>query len=587
MAAGQVPEEFRELLSAVVDGQPGARGLRRLEEILLASPELQSLYNDFMTLHSMLLWEAGPPLSSSQSPSPVIVVDSSAPVRSPLLASNLSGIGSWMFSYMVATLLVGIGLLAGWAYRINGLPTMPATTTSKPEIAPVGRITGMADCQWTDPRFQVLAGDSVRLGQEYDLSAGYLEIAYDRGAKVILQGPCKYVVDSETGGFLGIGELTARIESRASKVESPAESARQEPRSRPSTRDAGLFTVRTPTATITDLGTEFGVSVDELGSKVHVFSGQVDVGLHARSGAAGGSRHLTAGQMASVGRAGIQTITHSGLRPMAVVRERFFYPGFAYDFRLQGENPAQRGQAPSTNPLHQPSGERLVLRGDAQIVGDAAEGKTRRLRLTDNREGCCGSAWHSVRQPVAGGFSAEFAFEFSEPRNFGADGMAFVVQDTAEGHRLLVGEKGAADHALSVCFDSYQNREEGDPSNAWIAVRAGGKIVGHVDLWTTYGLMHLSGSGMHTARVDYRPGRLDVYLDGQLVLANVAVDLRELAGGPALGADGKAWIGFGARTGSASENHDVSMWRFSPPRPSAAIDFGKKATPDGTQREHR
>ena len=34
-----------------------------------------------------------------------------------------------------------------------------------------------------------------------------MEITYDTGAKVILQGPATYEVDSTNGGFLSLGKL--------------------------------------------------------------------------------------------------------------------------------------------------------------------------------------------------------------------------------------------------------------------------------------------------------------------------------------------------------------------------------------------
>ena len=41
-----------------------------------------------------------------------------------------------------------------------------------------------------------------------------MEITYQTGAKVILQGPCTYEVDSARGGFLSLGKLTARVEMK-------------------------------------------------------------------------------------------------------------------------------------------------------------------------------------------------------------------------------------------------------------------------------------------------------------------------------------------------------------------------------------
>jgi hypothetical protein len=83
-----------------------------------------------------------------------------------------------------------------------------------------------------------------------------MEITYRTGAKVILQGPATYVVDATNGGFINIGKLTGIMEAA----------------------DAKGFTLRTPTAVVTDLGTEFGVEVDKAGSTTsHVFRGAVNV----------------------------------------------------------------------------------------------------------------------------------------------------------------------------------------------------------------------------------------------------------------------------------------------------------------------
>ena len=107
-----------------------------------------------------------------------------------------------------------------------------------------------------------------------------MEISYDSGAKVILQGPCTYEVDSAAGGFLSLGKLTARVErsevrrirGQKSEISTPL-----------SPLPYPLFAVRTPTAIVTDLGTEFGVEVDKSGAtQSHVFRGKIELRLARR-----------------------------------------------------------------------------------------------------------------------------------------------------------------------------------------------------------------------------------------------------------------------------------------------------------------
>ena len=41
-----------------------------------------------------------------------------------------------------------------------------------------------------------------------------MEITYDTGAKVILQGPVTYEVESPNGGYLSVGKLTGKLEKK-------------------------------------------------------------------------------------------------------------------------------------------------------------------------------------------------------------------------------------------------------------------------------------------------------------------------------------------------------------------------------------
>ena len=99
----------------------------------------------------------------------------------------------------------------------------------------VGRITGMVDCQWEtkglgirDWGFEEGSESKVQrteqiqslipnpqslvaLGDKFALASGLMEITYDTGAKVILQGPVTYEVESAAGGYLSVGKLTAEL----------------------------------------------------------------------------------------------------------------------------------------------------------------------------------------------------------------------------------------------------------------------------------------------------------------------------------------------------------------------------------------
>ena len=195
----------------------------------------------------------------------------------------------------MATVVVGIGL---WIASVTPAfyPPQIAKRSScareidrhEPQMELVGRITGMADCQWagTAP-----GSPGVPLGQKYELASGLMEITYDTGAKVILQGPVTYEVESN-GGYLAVGKLTGKLKKKGKGGRRKAEDAAS-PKS-PFPLPPSPFVVRTPTATVTDLGTEFGVEVDTKGlTTSHVFSGVVEVQVCLRGGKPGQAVRLT------------------------------------------------------------------------------------------------------------------------------------------------------------------------------------------------------------------------------------------------------------------------------------------------------
>ena len=295
-------------------------------------------------------------IKDQQYPAPPIILDLSTTVdRSPLV--NLFSPSGFLFPYAASALIVGIGLLIGWTCKVSLRQSVAPDRLEQVAIAvpseqpSVGRITGLVACRWADPATKVVDGDCVALGRKLVLASGLVELSYDSGAKVILQGPVRYEVDSACGGFLSLGKLTARVEGRAedrgrraeSKIFSPPSALRLPPSDRespgertanltfspveeaPTTslapRPSSLFIVRTPTAVVTDLGTEFGVEVDPAGATIsHVFQGKIEVCGVGQSSAS--AVQLGADESARVARGAKQAVSviREAGPPVAFVR---------------------------------------------------------------------------------------------------------------------------------------------------------------------------------------------------------------------------------------------------------------------------
>ncbi len=308
-------ERMVRLFAAEADEWSGTDEREELLELLRRDPKARAVYIEQAILHSLLLQKGrqgdGLPLSLLEIvSSPVPSARSSA--GSPgLLAGTWQGASGYLsqhpmvLSYLVATVCFAVALGLSSLIYVSGDYDLPGAETvaknsrgltaagGRTEETPsaglevVGQITGTADCRWTPAQIGPVRRE-VGLGQAYALTSGLMEITYDTGAKVILQGPCTYEVESANGGFLSLGKLTARVETQEEggrgKAEASNAGAAVELPHQPGAEKSpfplppSAFVVRTPTAVVTDLGTEFGVEVSKEGNTTsHVFRGMVEV----------------------------------------------------------------------------------------------------------------------------------------------------------------------------------------------------------------------------------------------------------------------------------------------------------------------
>ncbi len=156
-------------------------------------------------------------------------------------------------SVLFFVMLLGMLSFSGHVAPKNGLQATKA----------VARVTNLADCRWDAQSPPLSFYDRVAIGQKIDLAAGLLEIRYDTGATVVLQGPVTYEIRSENSGFLASGKMTGKVTGA----------------------NARGFAVSTPTVKVVDLGTEFGIEVGQMHETTsHVFRGAVKLVAAAESG---------------------------------------------------------------------------------------------------------------------------------------------------------------------------------------------------------------------------------------------------------------------------------------------------------------
>jgi hypothetical protein len=332
-------DEMHSLVAASLSDDLSPEQDHRLIELVHRDSEALDLYLKLVFESSILLtWAghgalqdtevAGSPEELQQTaalcPPTSFAVYSFSPHGFPVAAlrNTASFLSSgWPVAYLVATVAVGIGLWIGsitpafYPQQIakRSSSTRRIESAPEPQMEFVGRITAIADCQLARNMAPSSLNDAVPVGREVRLESGLMEITYNSGAKVILQGPVTYRVESAAGGFLSLGKLTARLEKGEGgrgKAERDGTQksgiGNQKSPSPLSTIHYPLFTIKTPTATVTDLGTEFGVEVAKSGETTsHVFRGSVRVQMLAGDGKSqGAARVLHENQSARVERSG-------------------------------------------------------------------------------------------------------------------------------------------------------------------------------------------------------------------------------------------------------------------------------------------
>ncbi|MCF7974779.1 MAG: FecR family protein [Phycisphaerae bacterium] len=166
--------------------------------------------------------------------------------------------------WIAAILIVGVSILTSLSVF---WPREPGPA--------IGTLISTYKAQWR--RLHVLPGDSLYAGR-YDLREGAARMELDQGVSLFLEAPCQ--VQLAQGG-----EVTLKSGRLAAVVSSQGKG----------------FRVRTPTALITDMGTEFGVLLHRDGStETHVLKGRVNVALDPNKAGQSKSLDVHEGQAAKV-----------------------------------------------------------------------------------------------------------------------------------------------------------------------------------------------------------------------------------------------------------------------------------------------
>jgi len=113
-------------------------------------------------------------------------------------------------------------------------------------------VTAELNSQWANVSRQLEKGDTLA-GGTWQLSSGVVELTFASKARVAVEGPARFTIVDDNSMELAYGKLSTDVP-----------------------KPAHGFAVKTPAATVVDLGTRFGLNVSSDDSiKVEVFEGKV------------------------------------------------------------------------------------------------------------------------------------------------------------------------------------------------------------------------------------------------------------------------------------------------------------------------
>ncbi len=211
-------------------------------------------------------------------------------------------------SLLTTFFLGGLYFLVGQGWRPTRMAAQDQQKDEQehPSQQIAALVAGAVNCQWAKGSPVLDVGDRAVVGKRYELADGLMKLVFGRQARCLLEGPVAFRVVSAD---------VVRVEQGRLAAEVPA--------------SAKGFAVRTPWANVIDLGTEFGVEVEEGGPlAIHVFQGKVRMeptveGPSVMTIAAGQSVQLFS-------RGGNVTTTQGEATPLAFRRQMPIGPGGGY-----------------------------------------------------------------------------------------------------------------------------------------------------------------------------------------------------------------------------------------------------------------
>ena len=290
----EVRRELQGLLSDLCDGALADAQYLRLEQLLDDDADCRRHYFEYLDVHARLLVHprlgeaqalptTEPAAARSNSDFPASTAAAEAVEALPRTLRRRRRVQVLRYAMVAAaTLIVSLLLQLIW-WRPHqpdgdGQHARGPGPAGLPASGHVATLVQTTDCTWGNGRHRFRAGSRLSTGKLH-LKKGLARIRLDTGSEMLVEGPADLSLDSDTAATLELGKIVFRTDETASP-----------------------FALHTPSATLTDYGTECAVAVGPEEEEIHVFEGNVQRVPRAAVGTTDPER-LSAGEARRFGRA--------------------------------------------------------------------------------------------------------------------------------------------------------------------------------------------------------------------------------------------------------------------------------------------
>ncbi len=247
--------ELESLLSRRADAELTPVEKKRFEEILLASEQARRLYVRFCGLEMSLAAQAGDAHVDVE-----LGAEEKGKGLAPVfgfITKHRKALSVWGAAAAACVLFAGLWARRVPAFKDQAMDGLAEQANDGSDADSAAVLSATENCRWSGEAMVrgLQTGDALPVGQRLILDTGVAELAFDSGARLVMQGPSELVLHSAWEAHLHTGLVRANVPPEAIG-----------------------FRVSSPDVDVVDLGTEFSLAAaGQAGSDVLVHEGQVQV----------------------------------------------------------------------------------------------------------------------------------------------------------------------------------------------------------------------------------------------------------------------------------------------------------------------